>query len=881
MLLLLLPVLGLLQPAVAGLVGAPKCTWGPSYWCANIPQASSCRAVSHCINAVWKKENVPADTDEICDICKDMVGQARDTLMSNETQEELKEVFDGSCDLIPIKLVAKECRTLFDQFVPELVETLASEMNPDTVCTVAGLCNSARIDAMLVELYGQQVGGLDCGVCRSQVQEVAIMLNQTPDNQVELKLLELCGYLGSFSDACMYTVSTELQEILGLLRSELKPELCDVKGVCTANSAVQLAVSPALTDDLQCEFCEKVVKHWIDVYASNASLQEFKEILDGICEKLDSKNSDHCKHIVDDYYIPMFEFVRSVDPKMVCSLAGLCGTQGFLELDGRVPITSLFTPAESTDLVPLVSAQQNTKSGEKPTCVICEYVLHELQTYLKNGQTEAEIKQYVDAICDKMPSVVRGECRKFVDTYEPLIVQLLVDEIDPSQICVEIKLCDGNQITEGVRELEKSTNCETCEFVMTEVFSILSDKDDQEMVKNVLESICYRLPATIDQPCEDFVERYTPMILSLISQSLSPDEVCAALDLCSTEAVTPKPDQTPPKKLGDTGCILCEYVISNLDKILEDKNNEAEIKRALDTVCSYLPSTVTKECTQFVDTYTAMIIDLLTNEITPEQICTNLGLCKPKKTSFSVSPPSDIDVKGPYCTLCEYAMTTVDQMLKDNKNEAEIEQALDVVCYHLTAPVHKECLKMVNKYTKDIINLLVNDYSPQMVCSELSLCVSYDIRSNVIADGNDISVSVNQPPAQDGVNEKIGCVMCEFAMQVLDEHLDDGATIDQVERAVQFLCSYLPGSIADQCEAFVDKNGQRIIDALVKDELNPQEVCTLELNLCDGLVNNIRGSCEFGPELWCATPFHAKLCNAVQFCQVTVWNQMKTYSDNF
>ena len=77
-----------------------------------------------------------------------MVGEARDTLMSNETQvqqeisrkvhycklkqEELREVFDGSCDLIPVGLIAKECKALVEQFVPELVETLASEMNPDT-----------------------------------------------------------------------------------------------------------------------------------------------------------------------------------------------------------------------------------------------------------------------------------------------------------------------------------------------------------------------------------------------------------------------------------------------------------------------------------------------------------------------------------------------------------------------------------------------------------------------------------------------------------------------------------------------------------------------------------------------------------------------------
>lgn len=74
---------------------------------------------------------MPVDTDSICQICKDMVTQARDQLRSNETEEEIKEVFEGSCKLIPIKLVQKECITLADNFIPELVEALSSQMNPD------------------------------------------------------------------------------------------------------------------------------------------------------------------------------------------------------------------------------------------------------------------------------------------------------------------------------------------------------------------------------------------------------------------------------------------------------------------------------------------------------------------------------------------------------------------------------------------------------------------------------------------------------------------------------------------------------------------------------------------------------------------------------
>lgn len=138
------------------LVGARECTWGPTYWCSNLKNAKNCGAVTHCIQTVWEKQKYPVDNDEICNICLDMVKQARDQLESNETQADLKAVFEGSCNLVPIKVVRKECKKLADDFIPELVEALASQMNPNVVCSVAGLCNNAAIDKMLEEMPAQK-----------------------------------------------------------------------------------------------------------------------------------------------------------------------------------------------------------------------------------------------------------------------------------------------------------------------------------------------------------------------------------------------------------------------------------------------------------------------------------------------------------------------------------------------------------------------------------------------------------------------------------------------------------------------------------------------------------------------------------------------------
>jgi saposin len=54
--------------------------------------------------------------------------------------------------------------------------------------------------------------------------------------------------------------------------------------------------------------------------------------------------------------------------------------------------------------------------------------------------------------------------------------------------------------------------------------------------------------------------------------------------------------------------------------MLKDKNNEQEIKDALDSLCSYLPNSVSTECKTFVDTYTDMIIEMLTNDVTPKEV---------------------------------------------------------------------------------------------------------------------------------------------------------------------------------------------------------------------------------------------------------------------
>lgn len=73
------------------------------------------------------------------------------------------------------------------------------------------------------------------------------------------KLLEACGYLGSYSDACQLTVLDNLDLISRGVRGLRGEDVCHLSGMCSESEGVGNA--PAVysnQEDVQCEFCEKV-----------------------------------------------------------------------------------------------------------------------------------------------------------------------------------------------------------------------------------------------------------------------------------------------------------------------------------------------------------------------------------------------------------------------------------------------------------------------------------------------------------------------------------------------------------------------------------------------------------------------------------------------
>ncbi len=63
---------------------------------------------------------------------------------------------------------------------------------------------------MLLEYY---LNSSECDVCKAESAKVAHKIQRMAKNDVVDKLLQLCGYAGSYSDACKATVLDNFEVI--------------------------------------------------------------------------------------------------------------------------------------------------------------------------------------------------------------------------------------------------------------------------------------------------------------------------------------------------------------------------------------------------------------------------------------------------------------------------------------------------------------------------------------------------------------------------------------------------------------------------------------------------------------------------------------------
>ncbi|XP_014225050.1 uncharacterized protein LOC106651173 [Trichogramma pretiosum] len=910
------------------LLGSKACTWGPSYWCQNLTTAAGCKATKHCIPNVWEKMQVPDDQDSVCTICKDMVQQARDQLESNQTQEDLKAVFEGSCALIYIQPIVKECDKLVDQFIPELVETLASQMNPSVVCSVAGLCNSAHIDKLLesykkesplkpndvlIPIGHDEYTPDECTKCYTIAHHMEHKFGQSSRDEVLDRLLNICGQFSSFSDACSSIILTHFETIFSHLQKNLNANnVCHLSGQCSGKFHIHgddiektpdVEIRPLssvgnvdIGDDLPCKLCEQLVVHLRDLLVANTTEAEFEKVLEGLCGQTKSFSSE-CKAIVDEYYPVIYSYLtKSLNGNLICQMGGICPAPAksnqplwplLPENNARIAsrifkdTQSNIETRETEELqLPLerMSVPLSFSVIDDTYCPSCEFVMNFIKQNVRNLQDAEEVRVVLKEIKTNLPAIKSGSEDNFLTKYEEAIAELIREKKSLSEICSLVAVCPSSQMIETWKQIpekltEKSQvkdkpSCPLCLFAVTKLYDMIKDEKTEESIEAALDKVCHELPKSLSNQCVDLVKIYSKELIQLLLSDMSPQEVCTSLKLCDPPNVVIKPKlpfgerviAVPKNDLeGKQMCALCEYVLHYIQEAVTDPKAEDDIKNVVGRVCKKLPNSIQSECNQFVDTYGDALVAILAQEIDPAEVCPMIHLCPSQQLleSWKQIPKEHViehpKEDKPNCPLCLFGVTQLYNVIKDNKTEESIESALDKLCVHLPNSLIDQCESMVKTYSKQIIEMILADLTPQEVCVYLKLCddnkeeetlISFipidqngEIMSNEIPMGPTYVVSVPDEPE---VSSNTECVVCEFVMQYLEKAMNSKKSKDEIEQMFHGVCNHLPRHMSEKCNTFVTEYAEVVIELLTQ-EVSPKEICTI-IDLCKSDTTKLKES---------------------------------------
>ncbi|XP_046741352.1 prosaposin isoform X2 [Diprion similis] len=868
------------------LLGAKACTWGPSYWCQNLTTAAGCKATKHCIKSKWENMEVEDDKDSVCDVCKDMVKQARDQLESNQTQEDLKAVFEGSCALMRIKIIVKECDQLVDQFIPELVETLASQMDPSVVCSVSGLCNSARIDNLLREyeekmteddeivpksLFNDELEPDECSKCYHIATHLEHKLEDMSRDQILENMLTACGQFSSFSDACSSIVLTHFETIYERLSTEFKAEnICHLSGQCSSRfhnheeidgEIIEVEVRPLssvgmvdVSDELPCKLCEQLVAHLRDLLVANTTELEFQKVLEGLCKQTKSFSFE-CTAIVDEYYPQIYSYLTNeLDGTSICQIIGVCPSPDKSVYNG--PIWPLL-PEKPAAIGVRIMNEKKHNLGENGGG-IRKHNLGENGSGLRKQEPKSEAEE----------------------------MQLPLERMQVSSLAFPVA-GGGNAQT-----------CALCEYVLHYLQQVITNPTTEEEVKEEIGKVCRKLPKTVQGNCNQFIDVYGDAIVAILAHEIDPSMLCPTLHLCPTEELINAWDSIPKDMVivseveDKPSCPLCLLAITQLYKVVQNNRTEASIEAALDKLCIHLPKNLKGECLELVKVYSKELVDLLIADLTPQEVCVYIKLCEATQSPVPFienSIPTDKDgeimtneipdfplypvVKQEVsadaeCVVCEFIMKQLEQSMKSKHSRDEVEKIVHGVCNILPKTVKRECNDFVNKYADLVIDMLVAEVNPKDICQAISLC------------GQQIE------QMQESVAE---CALCQSVISAIEKELKDPEVDHDIEIIVSKVCKYIPSGKQSKCESMIEVYGRSIINLLLS-FVDTKTICT-KLALCsdrDYLAMSAASSrlrrftnlpnpnlgqkrCTWGTAYWCLSDVNAAECNVVDHCREKVW----------
>lgn len=522
-----------------------------------------------------------------------------------------------------------ECLSIVDQYYLQIYNTLLTDLDEDEACCLIEICPRG--------LHQSAAGDAASGVLMPllpavQAQHLYVTITAKPKVHRPL--------LGANEPT--------------LTNLEVQQSQLPIDTLLGAPNGGQLVEGGNL-----CVVCEYAA-HFVQTALANTQTEaEIKDYMKTACLKVTPKLRAQCDSFIDTYGDALIALaIQEVDPREICPRLFVCPAAG---------------AEAAAEILPLDAVQINQRRGSAGNqCPMCLFAVAQAVEAVKTDRSVANIKSVLGRLCATLPGKMKAECDDFVETYTKELVRMLADDFTPQAICTNLKLCDAEApaaapltttVASQSNELfdfdaietiiveTAAPNCLLCEEFIRQVEKHVSDKKSRAQIKAALEHACARM-AKLTAKCDLLVERYGDRIVDLLVAEFTPKQICREMGQCVTgdvQLIMPtdawhrrlekQQQQQPTPAVTETDadmayvhaadtttCVLCQTVMTQLEKELQDKATQKEIEDAVKNICHTLPAKYDAQCSAFVKQYADLIIALV-DTVPPKDICKSLSLC--------------------------------------------------------------------------------------------------------------------------------------------------------------------------------------------------------------------------------------------------------------
>ncbi|CAF1319414.1 unnamed protein product [Adineta ricciae] len=800
-----------------------------------------------------------------CDACKNAVQSSKD--FWTNALGSLRDTLLQACDRCPSK---DQCQKYINQRY-DILKSYVDKIDPEQFCQSIRLCSAVTATNV-------------CSTCINRLQLRKDAASQAVDR--------LAGY---FNDQCQRFAQKQCQIYVKEVHDSIQKSIeeFDPKATCTV-----IGFCESMGNELEMNFVERELSLQADIEQNICSkLGPFETL----CKSVIQGDSKQIQALKLDYDIK--EVMRIGD-----DLHDLLETDDF----GKFPISKKDYRTGYFDL--------DESSDDKCQCCIRRIM-----------RRKRAVRFIGDAVffslirsCHRCPA--KHLCRRYWLVAKARF-DCRISRIDPKRVCTHFGLCNTTSVYghKGENAPEKcddtapvetpqidlsNSTCILCEYAMNILSNYINRQSTEEEIEQSLQKICSQMPSTLQNPCLEYIDNYGPSIIATLMRRFDLSTLCRRLNLCTSQMQF---DLTDITKADTTTCGVCNYLSTYLHSALKRDSNEQALQQALGSVCSYVSDELKTRCQTILQLYSPYIHRL---ELSPKNsFCKQLTICEMPmldlEPAIRVNEANEISTSAktpttkehphlnPQCSLCQYIISYLDAIMKNNKSEQAFEDALKKVCKILpskflaksencTSMIYisirgkeaSQCEEFVKTYGPTLAQLIAEMADPKVVCQYLNMCPESSVRESPTLP---TEIAHDLTPYT--------CTICQFIVSRIKRFIATDQDTNQAITATKESCDLFNAeNLKTQCKAFVDQHGSYFLH-IVSNDILPRSAC-LSMKVCPITypitstsvapisTSTTQNKCAFSQKMWCLTRAIAKSCDAEEYCEREVWTKGQLFIEN-